>query len=62
MSAGLLLLALLALLSAAQLVGLLLFVRGFFPDAHAPPRAAHSFPPLFRARDEPLASANGACS
>lgn len=52
-------LALVALLTGAQLAALWLFVRGFFPDAHAPPRSEHGFPPLFRARDEPLASAHG---
>jgi ethanolaminephosphotransferase len=47
-------------LTCLSLSGMSLFMRGFFPDTQAPPRASASFPALFRARDEPLASAHGA--
>jgi hypothetical protein len=51
--------ALATLLTAAQIGALYLFVRGFFPDARVVPRATQDFPPLFRARDEPIATTHG---
>jgi hypothetical protein len=59
-SVALALVAALALtLTVAQIGALFLFVRGFFPDARVVPKATDDFPPLFRARDEPIVTSHG---